>query len=168
MRITQQSNLNNDLFFLQSPSRNRLLGLSFHYSIFLLSEYAFRPIIISLIKKKKKKIFIYPKRNTTKKKIFTKRNDIQIGRVYFHQTTLNPPPQIILPLQKSCHNFISTHSPSLQNPITHRNHPRIRIPRASPDAPVEQQKTIRGRGRPLDEPKESGQRKLFLSEARNT
>jgi len=53
-------------------------------------------------------------------------------------------------------NFISIHSQSLQNPITRRNHPRIRIPRASPDAPVEQQKTIQGRGRPLDEPTESG------------
>ena len=53
-------------------------------------------------------------------------------------------------------NFISIHSQSLQNPITRRNHPRIRIPRASPDAPVEQQKTIRGKERPLDEPTESG------------
>ncbi len=52
-------------------------------------------------------------------------------------------------------NFISTHSQSLQNPITHRNHPRIRILRASPDAAGEQ-KTIRRRGRPLDEPAESG------------
>ncbi len=53
-------------------------------------------------------------------------------------------------------NFISKHSQSLQNPITHQSHPRIRIPRASPHAPVEQQKTIQGRGRPLDEPTESG------------
>ena len=51
-------------------------------------------------------------------------------------------------------NFISTHSQSLQNPITHRNHQRIRILRASPDAAVAQ-KTIRRRGRPLEEPAES-------------
>ena len=53
-------------------------------------------------------------------------------------------------------SFISAHNQTLQNPITRRNHPRIRIPRASPDALVEQQKTIQGRGRPLDEPTESG------------
>ena len=86
----------------------------------------------------------------------TRQNDIQIGRVYFHQTTLNPPPHTDNSSStKVLSNFISIHNQSLQNPITRRNHPRIRIPRASPDALVEQQKTIHGRGRPLDEPTES-------------
>ena len=86
----------------------------------------------------------------------TRQNDIQIGRVYFHQTTLNPPPHTDnYSSTKDLSNFICIHNQSLQNPITRRNHPRIRIPRASPDALVEQ-KTIQGRGRPLDEPTESG------------
>ena len=62
---------------------------------------------------------------------------------------------ILLPLPKFYQSFIATHNRNLQTPITRRNHRKIQIPRASPEAAVEQ-KTIQQMERPPDEPTESG------------
>ena len=98
-------------------------------------------------------IYIYIKKKTKQKKYQTKRHPNRTS--LFSPNNIKPTTTDNSSSIKVLSNFISKHSQSLQNPITHRNHPRIRIPRASPDAPVEQ-KTIQGRGRPLDEPTESG------------
>ena len=52
-----------------------------------------------------------------------------------------------------------THNQSLRTPIIHQNLPKNQTPRANPDAAVER-KTIRKKGRPVDEPTESGKSRV--------
>jgi hypothetical protein len=106
-------------------------------------------------------MFIYKKKqtkkNTTKRKKQTKQHSIKESLFCPHniQKTTTTYRKLLLPLEKLYQSFMPTHNQSLRTPIIRRNLPKIQTPRASPDEAVEQ-KTIQKRGRPVDEPTESG------------